>query len=219
MSYENTIKAKHAFQDSFSEFLSYLSIMTYREIEMAAARLADSISNNDIKIHRESAMFSGEVIQIVLHLRGKGDITDSKIKRFLMKTKKRKLIKKAAIIERIPILLAYEKKLENVMAIRERQNNINKRAFSAWQKERYKLSFWDRILMSPPRPKEMHLVSYTSRPDPLPVYEQMLSNKWDFSELLIYTASHFTFTSIEQSSNYANEESVKSISIKLLESK
>lgn len=218
MSYEDTIKAKHAFQDSFSEFLSYLSVMTYREIEMTAARLADSISNNDIKINRESAMFSGEVIQIVLHLRDKGDFTDSKIKRFLMKTKKKELIKKAAVIEQFPILLAYEEELKKVMAIRERQNTNNKKALFAWRNERNKLSFWKRIFMSPPSP-ERHLTSFPVSPQPIHIYEKLLSNKWDFSQLLIYTASHYSFTSIEQSTNFANEESVKSISIKLLESK
>jgi len=214
--------------------------MTYREIEIAMAKIADSISNNDVKIHKESATFSGSVMLVFLKLRDKEEILENKMERVILQENKNNLIKKAAVIERTAalatyqeelltyqkVILVYKKDKEKALIIRKELTKTRElkiaEARKIWQYKRDKLSFWKRFFEPTPNfvfdsvPLNLPIKpQLPDTPQSINQYEHILSQEWDFGDLLIYIASHYSFSYIAL--NFANENTVKFRSLKLLE--
>jgi len=82
MNFEETIKAKHVFEDRLREFLDLASVMTDRELEIALARLADVIPQQT-EARRLQSLFKGKLLNEYLKLRRSGGKEHKKFRRLL----------------------------------------------------------------------------------------------------------------------------------------
>jgi hypothetical protein len=74
MNFEETIRAKHAFEDRVHEFLDLASVMTEREIEIVLARLADALPGQT-DAGRLQSLLKGKLLSTYLELRKTGEKT------------------------------------------------------------------------------------------------------------------------------------------------
>ena len=69
-SVEQAVREQQAFEERLREFLSIASSMTNQELEIALARLADSLESS--KAHPESIRIKGTILNIYYQLRAAG---------------------------------------------------------------------------------------------------------------------------------------------------
>jgi hypothetical protein len=220
MRYEEAIRAKHEFQDSFLDLIECLSAMTSREIELAAARIADRISDIEDEEAKQSSLVAGQVCRTVLNLRGDGELSENKLKRiWYITTKKRQLRRRAALLRREEAINKFEVLAQKSEKQRKRMAEEYKVQLQAWERERADLGFWSRLFKGPSKPPYPNYPDYPVRPFATPYYESEVGRKMDTSELLVtYVVNHF-FPHSHYAPEFVDDVSIRETSIKLIESK
>lgn len=218
MSYENTIRAKHQFEDAFKEALRLLSILTGRELEVAAAKIGDGLKAHDSRIDHRSSILTTKLIQMVLDLRSRGELSQSKVLRIWMRRKKNTFALRVAEAALALEYIDYKKERAKVEKIRKLELNDHRKRIEKWQKEVKQLSLLELIFAKPPHPGPADLTSLPSPPPSRSNKAHSISTAQEFSEIVIDVVYFYRYPNIEYSEDYADESNVRSTAIRLLES-
>jgi len=220
MTLEEQVRAKHEFQDSFHELLECLTAMTSREIEIAAARIADKLHTIDNEVMKQSCLITGQVSRIILSLRNNGELSESKLRRvWFTTTRKGALKKRVAKHSRSKDMERFVAMANEAKAKTERLSREYKAKLQAWEHEKSKLGLFDRIFNRPVKPQQPSYPDYPLRPFEIPYYESRAAKEMNVSELMIYFVEHHLFPNPQFAPDFVNEVRVKDISVKLLEAK
>jgi len=216
MSYQETIRAKHEFEDSFMQVLKLVSVMERRELELAAAKLGDGIERRDALVDRESALLTVAVIHTVLMLRGAGEISQAKVTRLWLRRKKKYYAMELAKVHSDHDNRAYQLELARVRALRASEAVAHKEQVAAQQRYGKSLPFWARLRT---------ICLYWARPEltpwPIPpvhigVRAKQINQNHSFSALLAELLYVHRYPHIEHGESYVQEDSIRRNSIKLL---
>jgi hypothetical protein len=218
MGFEDLVRAKHEFEDALIRFLGYLSVMSTREVELAFGRLADrslSAENGELLY---SGFVAGEIIKTYLHLRRSGEVSESKLKRLMYRTKKKSLVAKMAHDQWQEAYSDYRLKRQKADSLRGSQLEKMKLELRA-REQRYKaLPIWRKLGTPYPELDRSALTPMPSEPYPLEIYEKSVADKVDLGDLLIYAVTNFKFPTIEDPKEYATDANVRVFAQRLLES-
>lgn len=213
MDFETTIKAKHSFQDSMQELLSYISAMSYRELELAAARIADDISSDEPQLNPQSAIICGKTIRIVLALRDNEQLAESKLKRLWMGRKKGEIRKTIAEREYRPQFEAYQNEVERVERIREKEQRQHTRELQDWRARISRQPLFKRLIEHPGRPPAHSLTPMPKAPPPFSAFVEEVGSKMNLGDMLVDLVVNYRFPHIEAGDSFVNEETVRSMSL------
>lgn len=218
MSYEETIRAKHEFEDSFKEMLQILSVMDHRELELAAAKLGDGVRGDD-RLDTNSALLTAKIIHMILNLRAGNELSQSKLMRVWMRRKKKTFARQIAVNQLFPERDKYEKELAKIKRMRKKQLEEHRFKVTEYHNKLRALPFWKQIFDRPPHPGPPILSRLPTAPShPSDLTEQIAGTK-EFGEILIYAAYYYTYPNIEYADNYVQEDNVKKMATLLLEDK
>ena len=218
MSYEETVRAKHEFEDAFKEVLQLLSVMDRRELELTAAKLGDGLQSDDL-IDNNSALLTARIIQMILALRSRGELAPKKMSRVWMRRKKKAYINTLASVLLAPENARYSREMEKVEAIRKLEIDNHYNQVAKWEKHFKSLPLWRRISKKPPRPRWPSLTPLPDGPLFHSDFAQQISASKNFGEILIDMVYYFNYPNIQYSDEYVKEESVRATAIELLEYK
>ena len=218
MSYEETVRAKHEFEDAFKEVLQLLSVMDRRELELAAAKLGDGLQSDDL-IDDKSALLSARIIQMILALRSRGELAPKKMSRLWMRRKKKAYVNTLASLILAPENERYSKEMEKVKAIRNLEIKNYYNQFAKWEKLVKTLPLWRRLFKKPPRPGWPKLTPIPVHPRYHSEVAQEISGSKNFGEILVDMVYYFKYPNIQYSDDYVKEENVRATAIELLEYK
>lgn len=219
MNYEDAVKAKHDFQDSFELMLSYVSAMEYRELELAVAKIADAISSGDEIVDPGSVRITGEIIKIVLDLRNRGAVKENKLKRLWMARKKKTFAERIATRIQAPAYEKYQYACKQIESIRDLEGKKYSNILKNWQDSVNSLSPLKRLFKAPPRPQRPNWTPYPERPEsPFDVKRRILFEN-SFGQILIQLVVTHSYPYPEYSESFVSERNVKDTSVRLLEAK
>ena len=220
MTLEEQVRAKHEFQDSFHELLECLTAMTSREIEIAAARIADKLPTIDDEVMKQSCLITGQISRIILSLRNNGELSESKLRRVWFTTTRKGALKKRLAehrrskdIEKF-IAMANEAKAKTETMSREYKAKLQE-----WELEKSQLGLFDRIFNRPIKPQQPSYPEYPMRPFGIAYYESRATKEMNVSELMVFFVEHHLFPNPQFAPEFIDEVRVKDISVKLLEAK
>ena len=149
MSYEETIRAKHEFEDSFVEVLKILSVMDRRELELAAAKLGDGLRRDDC-LDSNSALVTAKIISMILNLRARNELSQSKLMRIWLRRKKKIFARQIADTQQVPERVKYKKDLEVIRRQQEKQMEEHRSKVEAYKNQLNALPLWKQICKRPP---------------------------------------------------------------------
>ena len=219
MNYEKAIQEKHAFEDSLKEVLRLLSIMDRRELELAAAKLADGLNSEDELIDQKSAVLTAKIIQLILDLKARGELSKGKILRIWMRRRKKTYAYKLASISLAPDVEKYKREIKKVERIREVEKKDHIDRVNQWHRQVNSLSLWNQIFNKPQHPSVPQYTPFPRRPmDPIALGNNIAKTK-SFGELLIEMVYYHKYQNTEYSDNYVNKENVRSTAMQVLEVK
>lgn len=218
MSYEEQIRAKHQFEDAFKELLKILSIMDRRELEVVVARIGDGLKS-DKHLDNNSALLTAKIVQMMLSLRARNQLTESNVMRIWFRRKKKVYAHAVASSYWVRQIDKYSAEVENIKQIRAMENRAHQVKIRKWKAHVDSLSFWDRIFNKPPYPGWTTLTPFPERPINRDALGSKLSKSKSFGEILIEVAYHYTYPNIEYADDYVKEESVRVATVQLLENK
>lgn len=116
MSHEESIKAKHILEASLRQYLRYINMSTNEEIELAMARLADTLKYSSSSNQQLHLNIKGQILFTYLELRQKNQLPQKKLKRLLVKSEMNKFFMGKGMEEYQAELASYKLKLneENI---------------------------------------------------------------------------------------------------------
>lgn len=177
--------------------------MTDRELELAAAKMADKLSTNSQCSNESSLMLSGRIIGIVLQLRREGLTNSSKMLRVLLMSKKGQFISKIAKDLAAPKIQEYKQEFDKVKLIRDQEESKYHEIYTKWHEEVKSLPLARRLFNKPPPPVPERRTPYPVRPDPVYLYEIKMK-KLEFGEILVNALLHHKFPHPEHSDKAVN---------------
>ena len=154
MSYVDTVKEKHRFEQSFRALIKYLNVMCIEELELAMAYLADDLISEKNEAKKVNIQVKGASLRIYTELRVSGILEQRKMQRFLYNGEMKKYFEHFAQVKREAELIKRDKLL---LKLHHDYNLAMEEYLSAdkkWAKERGKLSFTKRLFYKEPRPKK-----------------------------------------------------------------
>lgn len=218
MNYEEHILAKHQFEDAFKEIVQILSIMDRRELELAAARIGDGVRQDEC-LDDNSALLTARIIQMMLALRARNELSQSKLLRVWMRRKKKQYTHAITSSLLAPEIERHEKEEARIKHIRdlERRDHVNK----VWQWSRHvdTLPLWKRLFNKPPYPGLERLTPLPERPMHSGDLASQIAKTKTFYKILIDMVYHYKYPNIEYSEEYVKEDHVRTTTIQLLEDK
>lgn len=215
MSYESAIKLKHATEDSFKALLSYTSAMSERELELAAAKLADIVSAEQSQLDQQNGLLVGEVLNKLIGLRRAGQIRESKTRRAWYALRKGKFKREIAENKMSHIRAKHAQRLEDYNQNKQRVWEEYVAEVAEVQKQRKSLPLLERIFKSPPLPRPPLFGPAPELPR-IGVVEFHYTRDMDIGDLLICKVIEHQFPHIEIAAEFATEENLRTLETALL---
>lgn len=219
MGYESAVRIKHSFKIILESFLARASAMSYNELELAAARIADHLIIENPLYDRKSAALTARIIGLVLHFRTMQVLSESKIRRALARVKKGVLVDEIAAVKYEQEYQDYEKTTAYIQYTRQRQLEWNLQQQKKWIEEGKKTPFLNLFFYRPYESPNIKPVTQLPSPPYLSDIRSHVSKTTPFNELLIDSLVHFRFPDPQLGEAYVDEETVRTTSVMLLEQK
>lgn len=154
MSYEKAIRQKHAFQDSLEYFLKLIALMSNRELEITAARLADALSSEKQLKNPDSKRLAGQLVHYTLKMRANGEAKQKGFQRALFSMGREAYLSALAEREHQHDLRTYQARLDQYES-KLNHHELNQasakkrylRQMAIWKAE---TTWWQRLLHDPP---------------------------------------------------------------------
>ncbi|WP_155987018.1 hypothetical protein [Thioalkalivibrio sp. ALE11] len=219
MTYEEEIRQKHEFEDSFNEILKIVSVLDNRELELAAARIGDGIENGDELLDPKSALVTAKIIQVALWLRYRGELSQSQMMRIWLARKKKEFAYHVAEALLVGENKQYRLELKRVEKLREEQSKEYKKDLKDWETYKAESTFLERVFDFSSPPEAPHFTPLPSPPLDPEDKANLIAGTREFGDILIDTLYYYVFPNLEYSSNYVREENVKTTAQQVLESK
>lgn len=217
MSYEDQIRFKHAVEDALMQLVSYASLLSDRELELAIAKLGDAAQDESISSARDHLALKGLILDYVRKLRTNSQSKQNKAKRLWTSGKKGQIRREIAIHRRTPAVLAYEKEERELEEKYEQEHSLYVKAKRERDAEIAKLSLFQRWFGSVPPLRNPPIQAYPRRrPADIYSYEVRL-RALDFGDLIIERILIHSIPSVELAREFATEDNIRSYDVRLLE--
>lgn len=190
--------------------------MSRRELELTAARIADALNEGDPEIKRDSGMFTASIIQIVLNLRAKKQLHQSKALRLWLRVQTKRLAQTIALNKLDNSLKAHEEQFTKAKRLRDEIWQQHVKGVWAWKHAVESMSLWERVSRSTPPPEPPKLPILPKRPDHDSLARSYVKEH-TFEQLLLDYIYYYRYPGVELSGQHTTEEYVKQKSIVLLE--
>lgn len=188
MNYEDQIRFKHASEDALSRYISYLSVMSDREIELCIAKLADQLDS-----------FPDTELKQLLQL--KGYITTEYLKlRSAMRVTQRNIFRQSYRIELQTYCIQLAEKKYNEEKKKEEKQHLyvrrerykirdeHKLRVKKWHSQIAKLSTWGRLFKTPKKPTMPSLPEYPKDDIPYGKILKEVKSELTLGDYLVYAA-------------------------------
>jgi hypothetical protein len=198
MSYEETVRAKHAFQDSLKEFFRYASAMTLEEIEISMGRIADLYTSTNTEFEKFHYKVKGAALKLYFDLRNASKKRHGVLLRHKLRLEMREYFTSLGIEEYQKAQQEHQKKYK---AYRTKVAGYEEK-WEAWNAERKKIPLLKRIFRSDeiPGPPKYPVSEQISKYYPVPEkdYVKMSTDQATMDEFLINRVANFSLLSVPE---------------------
>jgi len=198
MSYEEAVRAKHAFQNSLKEFFRYASAMTTEEVELAMGRIADRLSTANSEEARFHYQVKGTALKMYFDFRQAANKSHAMVLRLRLKSEMKEYFSELGAEEYVKQEKAHSKRY---LAFKDAMADYWSK-FEKWQEERKKHSLLKRMFNSRdlPEPPEAPDPVSENFPVLLSYYVEEWKQKANMGEFLIAKVTDFAVFSIDEAS-------------------